>query len=110
GRDWRRAAERVLVVTVASAALILMAVLLTGGISTRVWGVPLRASGLIGVLLRTSAVVLLLLAVSGPARVALAGWLRTETAFLVLVLVAAAVLSCGPTLRSAGRALLEPAP
>jgi hypothetical protein len=109
-RGWRRAVERGLVLTVASATLVLLAVLLTGGISTRVWGVPLRASGVTGVLLRTSVVVLLLLAVSGRARMAFAGWLRTETAWLALVLVGAAVLSCGPTLRSGGRALLDPAP
>ena len=90
--------------------MITATVLFTGGVSLRVWGVPLRASGLIGALLRTLEAVALLLAVSRRARVAVGAWLRTEAAWFALVLVGAAVLSCGPTLRSGGRALVDTAP
>jgi hypothetical protein len=89
---------------------VVIAVLVTGGISVRLWGVRVRASGLYDAVLRATVVTIVLLAVSRRARVAARAWIQTHTAWWLLVLAVAAVLSCGPSLRNGARVLEETAP
>ena len=111
GRDWRhRMATRAAMALAAAALVVVIAVLVTGGISVRVWGVRVRASGLYDAVLRATVATIVLLAVSRRARVAARAWIQTQTAWWLLVLVGAAVLSCGPSLRNGARVLEETAP
>ncbi len=106
---WQHILARLAAVAAVAAAAVLLAVLAIGGMSTRVGDIPFRAS-LGGALWQTSGALGVLLAVSRRARVAARGWLRTETAWLAVVLGGAAVLSCGPTLRTGGDVILNGAP
>ena len=109
-RGWQRGAEWVAAALALSAAAVVVTVLLTGGVSVRVFDVRLRAASVEGALARLAAFMALLVAVSRRIRVALRSAVATETAWFGMVLVAAVVLSFGPTLRTGGRMLVETAP
>jgi hypothetical protein len=110
GPGWRMIATRVAMAAAAGALLVVLAIVVTGGISMRVSGVRVRASGLYDAVLRATAATIVLLSVSRRARAAARAWIQTETAWWALVLVGAAVLSCGPALRNGTRVLEEAAP
>jgi hypothetical protein len=91
-------------------AAVVLAILLTGGLSVRVFDVRLRATSLETALVRLAVALVLLVAVSPRARTAVRSALVTDAAWFALVLAGAVVLSLGPSVRTGGRMLLETAP
>jgi hypothetical protein len=109
-RSWQRRLEPVAFVLVIVVASVVLAILVTGGLSVRVFDVRLRASSLVTALLRLAAAVVLLVAVSPRVRTAMRSALASDAAWFGLVLAGAVVLSFGPSVRTGGRTLVETAP
>ena len=107
---WRRTAARLAATVALATGALLVAVILTGGLSFSIWGVRIRSMGLVGALLRAGAAVALLLALSRRARATLVSWLQGDTAWFTVALAAAALLSLGPSIRTGGRLLAGTAP
>ena len=109
-RRWQRRLEPVAFLLVIVMTAVVLAILVTGGLSVRVFDVRLRASSLETALVRLGVAVVVLVAVSPRARVSLRSALTTDAAWFGLVLVGAVVLSLGPSVRTGGRMLLGTAP
>jgi hypothetical protein len=107
---WRRVVASVAAFAAVAGVAVVIALLVTGRISVRMGEAQIRATSLSGAVARMMAAVAVLLAMSRRARTAAKEWLRSDLAWYALLFVAAAVLSCGPTLRSGGRVLDDPAP